>query len=272
MRHDRAPATARRTRHRMSGLEIIETDADTVGNFGFCGFKSPKQEGYRRKVAWLKQRFAEGMRFAVLHAPGEGAVGMIEYMPGERTWRPIDAPGYLVVHCVIIHRKEYKGKGYGALLLDHCVADAKRSGLHGVAAVTSSGTWMADAKLFQKDGFEVVDERPPSFQLVAKKLRKRAPSPAFKTGWDRKLRSYGKGLTIIRSDQCPCIAGFTDDILGACRSLHLEPNVVELKSGRQARSAPSPYGIFNIVYDGELVADHPVSATRFRNIMRAVRK
>lgn len=256
----------------MKRLEVIDTNADTIGNYGFCGFKSPKQEGYRRKLSWLRKRFAEGMRFAVLQAPGEGSVGMIEYMPGERTWRPVDAPGYLLVHCIMIHRKQYKGKGYGGLLLDHCVDDAKRAGLHGVAAVTSSGTWMADVNLFLKNGFEVVDERPPSFRLVAKTFRKGAPSPKFKTGWDRKLRSYGKGLTIIRSDQCPCIAGFTDDILEVCTSLHLEANVVELKSGRQARSAPSPYGIFNIVYDGRLVAHHPVSATRFRNIMRAVRR
>jgi len=44
--------------------------------------------------------------------------------------------------------------------------------------------------------------------------------------------------------------------------------VVELKNSKQAQSAPSPFGIFNIVLNGKLVADHPISNTRFVNIMK----
>jgi YoaP-like len=42
---------------------------------------------------------------------------------------------------------------------------------------------------------------------------------------------------------------------------------VELKTSRQARNAPSAYGIFNVIYHGRVVAEHPISGTRFRNIM-----
>ena len=45
--------------------------------------------------------------------------------------------------------------------------------------------------------------------------------------------------------------------------------MVELRTGSEARNAPSAYGIFNVIYEGEVVADHPISATRFLNIMRA---
>jgi N-acetylglutamate synthase-like GNAT family acetyltransferase len=254
---------------RQVAVDIVDTNADTVADCGFCGFKNTKQEGYRRKVAWLRKRFDEGLKFKVLEARGEGAVGFIEYIPGEYTWRPIEAPGYMVIHCVMIHRKEFKGKGYGKLLVEECLEDAKREKMHGVAVVTSGGTWMASRDLFSQCGFETVDTAPPSFELLVKRLRKTS-SPTFKTGWDAKLRRYGSGLTIIQSDQCPCIAKSTADILEACDDLGMRPNVVDLKSGRQARAAPSAYGIFNIVYDGELVAEHPISATRFRNIMRKV--
>ena len=98
------------------------------------------------------------------------------------------------------------------------------------------------------------------------------PAPKFKTGWDRTLRKYGAGLTLITSDQCPCIAKCTADILQVCKTLRLSPKVVHLKTGRQARNAPSAYGIFNVVYDGELVADHPIGETRFRTIMRKLAK
>jgi GNAT superfamily N-acetyltransferase len=250
----------------MKKVEIIDANADNVCDFGFCGFKDPKQEGYRRKTAWLRKRFTEGMRYKILHAPDEGAVGFIEYAPGEKTWRPIEAPGYLVIHCMMIHRKKYKGKGYGSLLLDACLQDAKRVKSNGVAVVASGGTWMATTDLFLKSGFECVDTAPPSYELLAKKLR-RARSPKFREGWEQRLRRYGQGLTIIRSDQCPCVAKSSDDIQQAAKQLGVQAKFVELKNSRQAQNAPSAYGVFNVVYNGELIADHPISARRFNNIM-----
>jgi N-acetylglutamate synthase-like GNAT family acetyltransferase len=247
-------------------VEIVDTSADNICDFGFCGFKSIKQEGYRRKTAWLKKRFSEGMKFKVLHTSDEGTVGFIEYIPGEYAWRPIEAPEYMVIHCIMIHRRKYKGKGYGSQLLEHCIRDARKAGLAGVAVVTSRGTWMAGGELFAKNGFECVDTAPPSFELMVKKLRE-APLPKFKGDWEKRVRKYDSGVVIIRSDQCPMIANCTAGILDACGELGVPVKVVELKNHRQAQSAPSAYGIFNIVYNGKLIADHPIGEHRFRNIM-----
>jgi hypothetical protein len=209
------------------------------------------------------------MRFKILHAPGEGAVGFIEYIPGEYTWRPIDAKGYLTIHCIMIHRKKYKETGYGSLLLEECLQDAKKVKAKGVAVVTSKGTWMAGSGLFLKHGFECVDSAPPSFELLAKKMRQ-GPLPRFRAGWEKRARSYGKGLVLIRSDQCPCISKFASEILDASKAMGMTPRVKELKTCKEAQGAPSPYGIFNIVYDGRVIADHPISKSRFRNIMKQI--
>ena len=254
----------------MARIEIIDTNASTICEHGFCGFQDATHEGYKRKTNWLKKRFAEGLKFKVLQVDGVDA-GMIEYIPGEHTWRPVEAAGYIVIHCIMINKKRFKSKGYGTLLVEDCLADTKRSRMAGVAVVTSSGTWMASSDLFLRCGFECVDTASPSFELLAKKLRK-VPSPQFRTGWDRTLRKYGSGLTIIKSDQCPCIAKCNDDILQACKALRIHPKVVELKTGSQARNAPSAYGIFNVIYDGKVVAEHPISGTRFLNIMRKLSK
>ncbi len=250
----------------MPKLEIIDTSAIDIHEHAFCGFRDSKHEGHRRKANWLKKRFAEGMKFKVLQVDGKDA-GMIEYIPGGHTWRPVEAEGYMVIHCVMIPKKAHKGRGYGSLLVEECVRDAKLAEMHGVAVVTSRGTWMASGDIFLRCGFERVDTALPSFELLVRKLRK-APSPKFMTGWDRTLRKYGSGLTIIMSDQCPCIAKSTDDILQACKALRIRPRIVELKSSSQARNAPSAYGIFNIIHDGQVVAEHPISGTRFVNIMR----
>lgn len=254
---------------KMSEVEIIDADASNICDYGFCGYRNIKQEGYKRKTNWLKKRFSEGMRFKILHAPDEGAVGLIEYIPGEYTWRPIEARGYLVIHCIMIHRKKYKDGGYGSRLLGECLKDAKKMKAHGVAVVTSRGTWMAGSGLFIRHGFESVDSAPPSFELLAKKLKK-GPLPTFRGGWEEKARSYGAGLVIIRSDQCPCTAKSTREILDTADALGISARVKELETCRQAQNAPSPYGIFNIVYNGRLIADHPISKSRFKNTMKQI--
>jgi len=252
----------------MEQIRIIDTNADNICEYGFCGYKDIKQEGYKRKIDWLKKRFSEGMRFKVLHSAKKGAVGAIEYVPGKYAWRAIDADGYMVIHCIFIIPKEYKGKGYGSLLVKECLKDAKKGKMYGVAVVTRKGTWMAGKELFLKNGFEVVDEAPPDFELLVKKFKKSAPSPKFKEDWEKRLKPYGKGLTIICSDQCPYVAKSVKEINEtAQREYGIKPKIIELRNCRKAQSAPTAYGIFSIVYSGKVVADHPISNTRFLNIM-----
>ena len=79
----------------MKEYEIIVTNADTIGGCGFCGYKSGTNEGHRRKSEWLKNRYAEGLRFKVLRSLEFGDVGVIEYAPGSHAWRPVEAEGTL---------------------------------------------------------------------------------------------------------------------------------------------------------------------------------
>jgi len=75
----------------MDEIEIIDTNANNIHNYGFCGYKNIRQEGYKRKLDWLKQRFSEGMKFKVMYSASAGAVGFIEYIPGKYAWRAVEA-------------------------------------------------------------------------------------------------------------------------------------------------------------------------------------
>ncbi|MGB7061400.1 MAG: YoaP domain-containing protein [Candidatus Zixiibacteriota bacterium] len=250
------------------GIQVVDTNADNICDYSLCGYKNIKQEGYKRKTDWLKERFKEGMKVKILHSPEDGSVGMIEYVPGKYAWRPVEAEGYMFIHCLFIIPKKYKGDGYGSLMVEECVKDARKQKMHGVAVVTRKGTWMAGKDLFVKNGFEVVDRAPPDFELLARKFKKGAPSPRFKSDWDKRLRKYDKDLTIIRSDQCPYVAKAVREISETAQKRYgITPRVVELKSSREAQNAPSPFGVFSFILDGKLLADHPISNTRFVNIM-----
>jgi hypothetical protein len=202
----------------------------------------------------------------VLRSRDFGDVGVIEYAPGSHAWRPVEAEGYLVIHCLMVIRK-HLGKGLGTLLLDSCLSDAKKSKCLGVAVVTSSDSFMAGNGLFLKAGFVSADSFPP-YELLVKKFKKAAPDPRFIVERERVLKKYAKGLTILAADQCPMIPKCVNDIAEASRALGLEPKVVCIRIAKQSRELPTPYGVFTIIYNGKLIAERPVSGTRFKNIMR----
>jgi GNAT superfamily N-acetyltransferase len=128
----------------MDEVKIIDTTPDNIGTTGICSYKDARQEGFCRKIEWLKARQADGLRIKTLYTESGKSQGMIEYVPGEKCWRPVIAPGYMFIHCIFVgFRKEYKGKGYGTQLLNECIADSRKVGMHGVAVVARDGTWMA---------------------------------------------------------------------------------------------------------------------------------
>jgi len=186
-------------------------------------------------------------------------------------WRSVDAPGYMVIHCLFIMKKAYKGKGHGRRLIEACEEDARAQEMHGVAVVASKSTWMAKKDIFVKNGYELTEEAPPHFQLLVKRFDPAAPYASFSGSWTENLARYGKGLTIIYSHQCPYVAKSMDEIPTLARAeFGIEPTIVELSDCRAAQDSPNPYGTFSVLWDGELVADHPISGTRFRNIMNRV--
>ena len=235
-------------------VKIIAVDAANVVEQGFFCYKSKRKSvGYQRKLNWLKQRFSDGMRIKILYE-GARSVGFVEYIPGEFAWRAVNAEGYMVIHCLWVVGKG-KGKGYGSRLLAECVKDAQSLGQHGVAMVTSSRVWLADKKILLKNGFESVDEAAP-FELLVKRFDE-TPLPTFPRNWDERLNRCGSGLTVFRADQCPYIEDAVKGVLEIASEKGIETRVIELTSGRQVQdSAPSPYGVFSIVYNGELVSYH----------------
>jgi len=246
--------------------EIIDTNAANISACSFCGYKAGGSEGHRRKSQWLRERYAEGLKFKVLRSRESGDIGMIEYAPGDCAWRPVEAKGYLVIHCLMVSGK-HKGKGLGTLLLNDCFEDAKRNHCRGVAVVASSDSFMADPEFFLKEGFVAVDRIHP-YELLAKKLKKSAPDPHFIVASEPICQRYQKGLTILAADQCPMVPKWVAEISAGAKSLGLNPTVVHIGTAEESRALPTPYGMFSILQDGRLTAGRPISATRFLNLMR----
>ena len=255
-------------------IQIVDTTSENIHDYGVCGYKSMNRPGYPEKVAWLNDRFKEGLKLKTLYSEQDGTQGMIEYLPGEICWRPVDAGGYMFIHCLFVgFKKAYKGKGYATRMLSECIEDAKKEKRHGVAVVTRKGAFMVGKEIFLKSGFEVVDRAPSDFELLALKFDEKSPSPKFRGDWEKRQNQYGKGLTIIRAYQCPYTVKNVNEICeSAEKDFNIKAKVITLQNHTQAQNSPCAFGTFGMIYDGKLIAEHPISSTRFKNIMNKILK
>ncbi|MFH1940602.1 MAG: GNAT family N-acetyltransferase [bacterium] len=250
-------------------VQLIELTSDNVLEYGVCGYKNIKRPGYPEKIRWLNDRFQEGLKIKVIHSEKDGTQGMIEYIPGEYAWRPVEAAGYMFIHCIFVGFKSaYKGKGHASRLLNACEEDAKNESMHGVAVVTRQGAFMVGKPIFLKRGYEVAAKAPPDFELLVKRFHKAAPLPKFKHALENRATLLNKGLIIIRADQCPYTVKNVNEISETAeKNYGLTPNIVNLKNHLEAQNSPCAFGTFCITYNGKIIAHHPISNTRFCNIM-----
>jgi hypothetical protein len=172
--------------------ELVDITPENVDEFDLLCLKSKKKtDGYQSKLRWFRERFNEGLRMKLLMVNDRGKMtsrGFIEYIPGEYAWRAVNAPNYNVVHCLWTVGK-WKKLGFGRMLIESCIEDSMSTGMDGCVAVTSEGNWLVHKKVFQKNGFESVDEAPPSFNLLVRKFKNGA-NPSFPTDWDERAKRF----------------------------------------------------------------------------------
>jgi hypothetical protein len=248
-------------------MEIIlhAIDASNADRYGFFCYKSkPKTAGYRQKREWLDHCMPEGLRLKIIYE-GERSAGFIEYAPGEHTWRAVQAP------------VSWSSIAYGwwaaartrlwLTLLEQVESEARDLGMYGLATVCSQSTWLAKKGFFLLHGFEVVDQAPPSLELLVKKFDS-SILPSFPQDWESRLSRIPNGLVIYHSGQCPYNPMFVTSLLNAASGMGIPAQTVELKTSQEARAlSPSAYGTFGVVVDGQLLSYRPMGGKTLREML-----
>ena len=130
--------------------------------------------------------------------------------------------------------------------------------------MVSDGAWMVGPEVFERAGFDRIAQ-VDRFELVIHRL-KEGRVPRFRDIGDH-AADYD-GLHIVYSAQCPMLPKSVNDLSAVAAEHGLELNVTVLDTPEKAQRAPSYYGVFSLLWNGQLLSDHYVSATRFRNILR----
>ena len=258
----------------MEDIKIIDLTPENISEYGVCGYKDAnKHVELRKKIEWLGEYYSKGLRIKALISQKGGNQGMIEYIPGKYAHRPVDADGYIFIHCLFVgFKKEFKGKGYASLLIDECINDAKKCKMLGVAVVTRKGSFMADNNIFLKNGFQIVDNAKPDFELLVLKFDVDTQNPCFKPNLKSQSTEYNDGLTIMRSAQCPYTEKNVNAIIESAKKMKIKTRIVDLIDSNAAQSNPCAFGTFSIIYNGKIISHHPISNTRFENIMTKINK
>jgi len=246
----------------MATFEIIDVTPNNAAKESLFCIKNPKYPGFKLKLDWLTKRMEEGLKLKLLKIAGE-TVGFIEYVPGEYAWRPVKADNFMFIHCMWVFRNKNLNRGYGSMLLEACENDAQVQGKHGLAVVASKGSWMSSPEIYEKNDFESVQEKD-RFILMTKVFGN-FQRPSF-LNWEENLNRY-QGLNLVYANQCPLFIKSVEEMKETARALGHELKVKVMESPDEIRKAASGYGVYSLVYNGKLLADHYISNTRFKNIL-----
>jgi hypothetical protein len=242
--------------------KFIQVTSENVSEFGLFCIRNPKYPGFKLKANWLAKGQADGLNLMLLQVDNE-TMGFIEYVPGEFAWRPVSAINFMFIHCLWVYPKKNLNKGYASMLINQCVEDSKKAGFDGVCVMTSEGSWITGRDLFLKNGFSISATKD-RFDLLTMKFKGKK-EPEF-IDWEAKAKNF-HGINLIYANQCPLFIKSVDEMTATAKEFGLKLKVTEIKTAKDAQNAPSGFGVYSMVYNGKLVADHYISNTRFRNIL-----
>ncbi|OHD56359.1 MAG: hypothetical protein A2Y33_12185 [Spirochaetes bacterium GWF1_51_8] len=250
-------------------MNILKLDPSNIASEHICCAFSDKKvaAGYEAKKALLADGFPRGFVFKKLNVKHKV---FIEYAPDEAAWLPVDAPGYLGIHCFWV-AGQYKGQGHGKALMDECIQDA--SGTNGVYAITSAKKrpFFTDKAFFLKNGFETCDTAPPYFELMVRR-NGNAPLPKFRDNARRAECPQKDGIAVYYTNRCPFTEYYTDELEAVVRAKGLNFQRVKVSSVREAKDIPSAASIYSIFYNGKFVTHEIQTSGRFEKLWAGMDK
>lgn len=246
-------------------MKIVHiTPENAIKETFFC-IKDTKRHGFKDKLQWFEKRYKEGMRIKILKNDDDKMIGFIEYVPAQYAWRPIDADKYMFIHCTYVYSKKDRSKGYASMLIDEAEKDARAQNMDGLCVMTSEGGWLANKSLFEKNGFKQIETKD-RFQLLSKTWNTNSATPKL-IDWTLQQQKY-QGWQLTYADQCPWNEKSVAALLNVAMDAGIDLKVSKIETVNEAKLAPSGFGVFNLLYNGRLLEDHYISATRFKNILK----
>ena len=229
-----------------------------------CIIRSKKpHQGIDAKRQWLSDRLSEGHVFRKLNAK---ATVFIEYAPLETAWVPVIGNNYYYVYCLWVLGSD-KGKGYGKLLMEYCLADAKEKGKSGISMLGAKKqkSWLSDQSFAKKFGFEVVDATDDGYELLA--LSFDGTIPAFAPN-AKKQKIESNVLTIYYDMQCPYIYQKIELIKQYCETNNVPVSLIQVDTLQKAKELPCVFNNWGVFYKGNFETVNLLDVSYLERILK----
>lgn len=217
------------------------------------------------KKEWLKKRFKEGLVFKKGDVRGKC---LIEYVPAENAWNPIEAPDYMYIDCFWV-AGQYKGQGNANLLLQECIKDSKQKGKKGLVVLSSpkKKPFLSDPDYLRYKGFLVADQAEPFFTLMYLPFEKDIVIPKFKEQVHHP-QIEDQGYVLYYTNQCPFTAKYVPILSEVAKEYQIPFKVIHIQSTEQAQNAPSPVTTFCLFKDGQFVTNEILSPAKLEKMFQ----
>lgn len=253
-------------------LKIIEINADTIEKMHIGCAISATGDGLlcaNSKKDWMRNAFKDGYQFHRLDAQGKA---LIETIPAEHAWAPIQADGWLMIDCFWVSG-QFKGKGVASALLRQALERAKREGRKGLVALSAEKKrpFLSDPGFYLYKGFHLVDTAPPYYTLLALPLEDiQLDMPRF-LDVVREPIPQQKGLVLYYSNHCPHTIKYVPILEKTAQELGVPIEVHPLQNAAQAQAAPNPFPTYALYYEGKFVDNEIYSAGKLRKFIESKR-
>lgn len=219
--------------------------------------------GVEAKRAWLRERLKEGHVFRKLH---EKATVFIEYAPLESAWVPIVGDNYFYMYCLWVDGS-MKGHGYGKLLMEYCIADAKAQGKSGVCMLGSKKqkAWLSDQAFAKRYGFKTVDATDNGYELLALSFDGTVPSFCEAA---KQMTIEEASLTIYYDAQCPFILQTIKMIKNYCEDNSISACFLEVDSLMTAKNLPCVFNNWAVFYKGKFETVNLLNPDSLKRILK----
>ncbi|MDD4844543.1 MAG: GNAT family N-acetyltransferase [Anaerotignum sp.] len=240
------------------------TTENLAGEHLCCIIRSKKlNPGVEAKRQWLSDRLKEGHVFRKFN---EKATVFIEYAPLETAWVPIIGDNYYYLYCLWASGS-HKGKGYGELLMEYCLADAKESGKSGICMLGAKKqkSWLSDQSFAKKFGFEVVDTTESGYELLALSFDKSTPT-FTQNAKNQKIES--KELTIYYDMQCPYVYERIELIKQYCEMNDVSVAFIQVDTLQKAKELPCVFNNWGVFYKGNFETVNLLDIAYLKRILK----
>lgn len=243
---------------------LIDIAPDSLEREDLCCIirKKPGHPGIESKKRWLADRLREGH---VLRKVAGEACAFIEYAPLEKAWVPVEGDGFLYIYCLWV-QGEAKGRGFGRLLMESCLADARAQGRSGVCMLGAQKqkAWLSDQRFAEKFGFVPVDTTQDGYTLLALSFDGSVPhfAPSVKAG------SSEQGVTVYYDDQCPFLAQRIEKLRAYCAQNGIAANFIHVDTLERAKTLPCVFNDHAVTIDGRLATVNQIDGAGLERLLR----